>query len=572
MIESSADREEKVWCPRPDLNRHGLLGPADFKSTTSTDFVTRAVLGRVSIVNYIAPYCQFQIISKSLLSFLFVALLTSCAKYSTEPTSVPAKPSWFKIPERFESRNLYGEIPVHPFFDLVPFASLGDLEVNFVALTRVGENFRFGLDLVSGKPFMQTPLCTRRDAWGKYGGSLKVANFTEGFIPRILDKKGTPQEILVFGHRRYLAPEEDFPRSSQRVRIVGAVVEQECERGSCKGNFGWSDRILLIGVNPLDPAFKNVNNLLSLKSVVDWDYTKAFLANRKGYNQVGNDYLAGFRIISEMGAEDGFKKAISEGHYFKYEELDSLRLNCLKLYDYVWKSLLRVDEEQRRLFSKRSVEDLKVRTRVGVVKKKDVFSNNVISAEKEDLDEAESLTLQTKELRFESFWKDTVIKNRDRLMTCYRWVRPANLKDSSRRHWTFNYMRAYFIAEESGYFYDCSRRAWLENPIRVDGTRTYNTDNILKECTSVDLDEAFDSAITLITGVYRSGLPSARYIGYDSGYGGTGQRLQSWVHESGKHLSCVPQTYYERMTVYPDDLNWKSLGWIKTWSRDDLIR
>lgn len=561
------DEIKEGWCPRPDLNRHGLLGPADFKSTTSTDFVTRAVLGRVGIVNYKRPHCQFQII------FLFIfMLMTSCAKYSTEPTSVAAKPSWFKIPERFESRNAYGEIPVHPFFDLVPFASLGDLEVNFVALTRVGEEFRLGLDLVSGRPYMQTPLCTRRDAWNSYGGNIKVANFTEGFIPRILDKKGTPQEILVFGHRRYLAPKEDYPRSSQRVRIVGGIVEQECERGSCKGNFGWSDRIILIGVNPLDPSFKDVNNLLGLKSVVDWEYTKAFLANRKGYNQVGTDFLAGFRIISEMGAEDAFKKAIAEGHYFKYEELDSLRLNCLKLYDYVWKSLLKVDEEQRKFISKRSLEDLKVRTRVGTVKKKSVFSDNVISAEKEDLAEAEAISEQGTQMRFEEFWKDIVTKNKDRLLTCYRWVRPSNLKHSTRRHWTLNYIRAYFIAEQTGHYYDCSRRAWLENPVRVDGTRTYNTDKLLRECTSADLDEAFDRAITLITGVYRSGLPSARYIGYDSGYGGTGQRLQTWVQDSGKRLSCVPRSYYERVSVFPDDLAWKELGWIKTWSRDDLIR
>lgn len=556
------------------MNRHGLLGPADFKSTTSTDFVTRAVLGRVGILNQLPPHCQFinSLVRRLGLLCSLMIFLTSCAKYSVTPITVQAKPSWFKVPERFQARTDYGEIPLHAFFDLVPFASVSDLEVNFVALTPIGSAFRYELDLVSGKHYMQTPYCSQRDSWKGYGGVINLANFTEGFIPRVLDKKGTPQEVIVFGERRYLGAPEDYPQSSQRVRIIGGLVEQECEQGTCKGNVGWSDRIILVGVNPLDPNFKDVTNLLGLKKQVDWEYTKAFLGNRKGQNRNAAEFLPAYRIISEMSASVAFKEALAEGHYFKYEELDSLRLNCMKLYDHVWNELLRVESDLNNQIRAMSRETLKVRTRVGTTERKDIFSNNVISAEKEDLAAAQEVALSNSRLSFDKMWRTTLKENGERLLTCNRWVRPADLKDSPRRHWTFAYLNAFLKAQKLGYFYDCGRRAWLQNPMRINGKRTYEPNEMMRGCSSSDFDEAFDRATTLLTGIYRSGAPSVRYIGYDSGVGGSAQRLHAWVADSGKRLSCVASKYYDGVSVFPEDLSWKELGWIKSWSRDDLIR
>ena len=200
--------------------------------------------------------------------------------------TIKAIPVWQRIPSRFVSYDEAGGFVPHGFFDLVPFVSVKQRKVNFVMTTPVAGKFRYSLDFASGFLYRQHRYCSRDDMAGKYSGSLYRPPYTEGFVPRLLDQMGMPQQIVVFGDKYHLISFDKTVDRSQRVRVVGGILKEYCQRHPCRDK-SWRSATVLIAVNPMDKDFQNVREIKDLKEVVDWDHALAFMSNSEGHHHFG---------------------------------------------------------------------------------------------------------------------------------------------------------------------------------------------------------------------------------------------------------------------------------------------
>ena len=169
--------------------------------------------------------------------------------------TIKAIPVWQRIPKRFVSYDEAGGFIPHGFFDLAPFVSIKQNMVNFVMTTPIKAKYRYAFDLASGGLYRQHRYCKRDDVADKYGGYLYLPPYTEGFVPRLLDQIGMPQQIIVFGDEDHLNDFDKTTNKSQRVRVVGGVLKQYCKTFPCQDK-DWRTTIVLVAVNPLDNGFK----------------------------------------------------------------------------------------------------------------------------------------------------------------------------------------------------------------------------------------------------------------------------------------------------------------------------
>ena len=492
-----------------------------------------------------------------------LALLGSCAKRTQKIEPVKAKASWLKTSELYNHKSDQGEYLIHPFFDLIPFASRKDTSINFVMTMPVGSHNKYSIDLRSGKLYRTHKMCSEKDIWKKYGSSIERPPFTEGYVPRLLDQLGTPQKIIIFGKKRYFNEFELVPTRSQRVRVVGGFLQQYCESFPCRGRNKWLSRLVLVGVNKNDPKLSKVTHINQLKKIYDWSHVKAFVENSDGRHVSTSEETPAYRMLGNIGPNEALVNALSKGHLFKFSEMKSLRENCFKLYNYLWKSA-----EGIRNFKDSYHKKKKLKKRI--FDKKDVFSGNVISAERSDVPEARIEEEITKLKSFSNYYNAFHKRYKKRFLTCQKFVRDTSINSNPRRMWFFAYLSSFFHAEEVGYRYSCSRQAWIENPMQSNGKRIKSLNNYLRNCTSKELDRAFDMSITLFSGLSKSFRPHYRFVEYDHGSGASHQKLYSWIYTNGDVRSCDKKRQ-ARNSIFPRDISWESFKYNENAKRTDLI-
>ncbi len=505
---------------------------------------------------------------KKALILCLLSLIVSCAKRTQQATPVIAKPSWMATEKLYNDRNFDGEFLIHPFFDLVPFASETDNSINFIRTTPIGSLSKYEIDLRSGKLYRSHNFCDQEDVWKKYSGTIYRPPYSEGFVPRLLDQLGTPQRIVVFGKERYFQKYEVTPTRSQRVRVIGGVLLQYCTTYPCRGYNKWQSRLLLIGVNPLDPEFKEVKNLNQLKKIVNWDEAVAFIQNSNGRKLSGSVPRPSYRIVGNIGPREAFKIALDKGHLFKFDEMKTIRNSCHALYDHIWNNIRAIRKNGE---AKMTGKELTPVNRKKVVAKLDTFSGNVLSAE---VTEAPRSEVRQKELEisdFSVFFKNFYTKYKDRYKTCQQFVRDTSINADKERMWFFAYLTSFFNTEDSGYIYSCSGRAWIKNPITTSGKRLYSFEKRMRSCTSSELDSAFDTSINIQAGLSSSFQEHFRFIQYDHGGGASHQKMYTWIHDLGDGYIC-DQKRRSALPVFPQDVNWKNFKNYTKGSRDIIVR
>jgi len=522
---------------------------------------------QIRIMDYVTYLCQIKISKGLLLSSLL--LINSCSQYTTPLERVDAKPNWFNVPKKFTHKDDKHDVIAHPFFDLVPFPHGKDNGLNVVMTTMEGSLFSYGLDIYSGKLFKKHNYCEQEDVWQKYSGDIYRPPFSEAVVPRLLDQLGTPQRVLVFGKRRYFPKHNLSPTHSQRVRVVGGFVEQYCKNYPCLSRENWLSRLVLVAVNGNDPEFKDVFHIKELKSKVDWSYVKAFAENGNGRTLSAKVDLPSYRMVGNIGPRDALSFALKKGLLFKYKSLNKMRKSCHKLYDYVWSSIeyLRNRQAQdKKLFSKKRMR-----------KKKEMMDRKLLLLEKDNAPsflKRSNVVIDTKinpkkgpkkptgpVLRnFAHFMKEFSERYKNRFNTCTKFVRSSSINDNIERHWFFVLFSAFYKMESLNFVYHCPSKAWIENPLLAGGKRKYDSLREIHRCTTEQLDVAFDSAVTLLTGRSRSSLEHYRYIQYDDKNGGTHQKLYSWIYKSGKNLRCERKVKQDVGEIFPQDIFWKPFG------------
>ena len=456
---------------------------------------------------------------------LLTCLVFSCSKIPTEDlnlknSQLPA-PTWFDTNDPYVIKDSEGNPKVHAFFDMGPYLNVKERSVFFVPITPSGSKAIFDIDLKSGQPYQVRRLCKQSDVWENYSKYIHTPNFTDGYIPRFLDRRGRPQRVITFGR-------DDFYKDNryifaQRVRIVGSILLQRCRKVPCHGSDGWETSEVLVAVDTLDRKMKPVNTIKELKELrkIDWDYTYAYLQSALGKNVYENSKFPAFRIVGERDPYQAVKSMLRGGRLFKLEERDKIRSSCEKLYSFLWNKI----GKPRFVKGKEHTKAYRRKT----------FVDN-----------------------FEKF----NIKFGKRFSTCMEYVQPTDIADSRVKHWFFNYLDIFYKFQSLGYTYVCGSKGWAYNPKNFTGKYTYDAIQSIKNCTPLELEKAFDTAVARNQYLSQDGSEHFRYVQYDSVEFGTTRKLYSWVRDSGTKVFCKDDERFKPKPfprVFPYDVSWKGL-------------
>ena len=587
----------------------GFSLPRDFKSLVSTISPPRH---SPHILTQVTGFCQFPKAFFFSVFFTFVLLgISSCSipeikdekgatprleKLDEEVKAVENKsigPFWFSTAERFKSYDEQGELYIHPFFDHEANVLGDDQSLYFYPLISENSPFRYEFDLSSGKTYKSCNNCEQKDVWGKYDGKIELPPFTEGIVPRLLDEQGKPQRVIVFGNSQAFSNPDNAQGSLSPVRIVGGVYEQFCRNYPCLDQELWTSRLIFVAVDDRDSKFKAIRDFNQLKSKIDWPYVKAYLQNAQGKSlQAAGEYPA-YRIFGEMDADKAFELTYKRGHLFKKDELVNLRKTCEKLYDSLYsmasQTRERLSKNKNNITSQGKSEFLFWNEETitdddyinGLANTVPISKRNVWKHGDEllaDLQakeaEANAKRAKEKELQrlkksinkevgavgfFKVFWS----KYLNPYMTCERYVRPANINDDPERHWFFTYVSALSHVYQLGYYFNCPKRAWVENIIDDSGKYRVDPFKELNRCGNFDIDYSFTEAVKQLVLRGKNNLEHYAYIEYDNSEGGTHKKIHSWVYFSGKNQVCTKskqsvetlQSEKDRF-IFPDDVRW----------------
>ena len=495
-------------------------------------------------MNYLTSCCQLN--KKTLLFGLFLLLLFSCTSKELKVEHQNPEKKWFDVSERYSFPDFEGEVVHHSFFDFDPRADFQNNELFFVRTTPKDGAYGYQLNLMSGKLYRRYKYCPEKDVWGGEK-ELNRPHVHVGFVPRLIDQMGRPQQMIVFGREEHFHEFERTASKAQKVRVVGGVLHQYCKEYPCQLKKRWLSKVMLVAVNPKDWSFRDVTTLEGLKKKVDWEQTLAFLQNSFGRNVALSNEAPAYRVTGEVEAPRAMEAVFEKGLLFGRDQNSSMQLSCHALYNYLWFASERVRKNMQDQTTK-PLQDV-------VLDKDDQWERKRI--EKFVQETGEALPVAAHD-NFALFLHHFIENYGKSFQTCSSYVRDSNININPSRHWFMAQIRAFFLLRELDYAYICRKRGWLPNPVRANGKKLYDVQEELKSCLPSQLDEAFKSGLTLLSGLKSSHREHYRYIQYDSVYGGSHQKIYDWVYDNGKRLSCDKDD--EQMTslsLFPDDVSWR---------------
>lgn len=457
-----------------------------------------------------------------LLNLVIALFLISCAteKVDTTRDQRVITASWLKIPLRFALRDKDDNFLTHPFFDVTPSYSKDKRTIHFFVTTPEDSPYKYNFDLYSGRLYGEREFCGADDVWDSYTGELQRPNFTQGIVPRTYDQNGDPQRIVIFGMPKGMDRTKFHPQYFEVGKIVGSLILESCDSYPCDLKSKWKATQILLAVNANEPSFSKVNLLSELRGQTDWTYARAMLTNQDGVHQVGKKYYPAFRISKELSLDETLRYFETNSRAEKVDELARWREGCFKLYDDFWEKSEKIRKEK--------------------LGKQDLFWH---------------------------LFKDFYSKNSDQFYACSKLVRPANINDDPRRLWFFSYIQAFTNLEKNQFYYTCSDKSWSYNP-KVDDHNYYNNQNKeLERCRARDFEKSFDQAINGLSLMKGQTSKEFRFVEYDSGRGGTHQKIYAWIGTQGKSHMCKnkkglfkkPQQETQ-FDVFPQDVVWESFA------------
>jgi hypothetical protein len=460
-----------------------------------------------------------------LINIVIALFLVSCSSLKVEITRDMRliTPSWEKVPATFALRDKDDNYLTHPFFDIEPAFRKEQNTVNFFVTSPEDSIYKYNIDLYSGRLYKEHEYCPVDDIWDVYRGIIEKPNFTQGIVPKMYDQNGNPQKILLFGEANGIEQFHFHPTHFDRARIVGSILLEACESYPCDTQEKWKPTQILLGVGVRDEKFSNVLDLKDLRSKTDWTYIRAFIANQDGVHQMGKNYFPAYRISKEFSLDDTIKYFEKKAVPVHMDELLKFREGCFKLYNDVW------DKSEKIRSEKIGQQD-----------------------------------------KFLSFFKDFYKKNGDEFYNCQKLVRPANINEDPRRLWFFSYLQGFSNLEKNSFYYSCSDRAWSYNP-KVDSEHYFvNQMKELERCRARDFEKIFDQSINGIAQIKNQTNRSFRFIEYDSGRGGSHQKIYAWVSDIGRSFACKNKK--DRIAgsnvgandlqpeLFPQDVVWESFA------------
>lgn len=493
----------------------------------------------------------------------------SCSRQEVEdPRSAPQITigQWFDGPREMSPLDRYRDIPVHYFFDPTPAANFNLNEISYVQMTPRGSAYSYQVDLVSGKLYRRADFCTQEDVFQR-GGTVNHPPMHIGFVPRLIDELGSAQRIYVFGQHKTDGDFRAHRPPIHRVRVIGGVREDYCDQSQCLDSRDWLTRLILIAVVPYDSTFSNVFSISDLANVIDWEGAKIFIENYKGRSAPGEYDFPAYRLRTELASMDALQQAFARGHYFEFSQMQSLRRTCHRLYNYTYRRLSEIRESSRV-----SSSDVKKRQSQEesspLLSEGDMPFGASFSRQVRERAERHSVRSATEEMldewldseRFHDFFRAFLLRYGRSYRACMRYVRPSNFQEDRQRHWTMGHVNAFFALERLGYVYNCANRSWALNNVFADGSRRLDYEQLVLACSSRDLDMAFTSAMTMLTGLRNSGAPHYHYIRYDMGAGGSHEEIFSWVESTGKELSCRRGSSRRALNDFPAEERWFPLA------------
>lgn len=447
------------------------------------------------------------------------------------------RPRWFKTAERFKLLDNKHSILAHRFFDIAPAIDLKKKTTNIIITTPQESLYGYDLDVVSGQMYVSRKFCSQEDKSKKYNGTIKTPPFSIGVVPRILDQLNLPQKVIVFGGKDYF--KKYHLTHFFDVRIVGAYIEQICPYGACLRKDQWRSKLVLVAVQNGHKRYKDVNDLIDLKAIEDWGYVKAFIENGYGANRVSDQYFPGFKMGSEVTADQALTFLEKNSTIFTIERLSQMRLSCYKLYDYLWKDMSYISSDEIVAKSRKEIREkaLKLSSSFGGQKKK----------------------VKPFYRRFIKNFK----KYHTQYKTCSKYISATNINDSPQRHWFFAFYTAFHRLHDLGYIYECRGKKWEVNPFIAKDTRAVPMKDQLRNCSARDIDLSMEAAVTTLETLRKRERKSYRYIDYDRTAIGTHMKLYSWVPTTGKSYKCSTKEDSEfilNRPSFPTDIHWVKRG------------
>lgn len=485
------------------------------------------------MLNYFKILCQTLCVF--FLNVFFVHFFASCS-LTEEKNLEPAigKAVWFNHSDKnYTYFTDERDVRVHPFFDLMPFIEYESNLINFVPITTAESKFAYGFDFVSGERYQLFSYCEQGDVWGRDYVEIDRPPFTIGIVPRMLNSKGLPQKIIVFGNEHQYRNEIiDFNRS-YRVKVIGGLIEEYCNSNTetcsrsaveerlnvLKG--GWERSIVLVAVDPHDIEYGRYNSLQEIKIERDkdkekkdiffFDMIKHFLENGQGKIVSGvNKFLIdkhnrrdnvssspAYRITSELDSKDVLRKSVREGNLLSFQELFGLRENCIKLYEKLWKD-----------FDGSLIEST---------------SSKNISIKANDF---KKIMLSFFELHGKAYG------------TCSRYVKYSYPHNERNRDKLLLFVDAFYKAHTLGYGLMCTASFWTKENMSL---KKLSDGSIWKEyanCTGEEIQRGLVKVLELFANLRGQEMPFYRYLDYDNIYGGSHKELYSWVYYDGKLPHC----------------------------------
>ena len=368
-----------------------------------------------------------------------------------------------------------------------------------------------------------------------------------GVVPRTLDTLGQAQEVYIFGSAALRGKDFDDYKQFYSVRIVGAIIREECREYPCNRRERWLSNVKLIGVNLQDRNFAKIKTMAQLKHKVYWPEAHAWMLNGFGVTLNSGKARPTFRITREPNIQKVLAGLTKAKRTFEIKEQQNIVKGCSKLYEHFWQGAEKNREYDPELRKKS----------VGKKKKKFKTKREELAHKKHLRRERERERLSD----FASFFRKFHKKYAQNYKTCMRYVRPASVVKEPRKFWLFTFIDLFMWLEELGMTYSCSSRSWIPNSVDLKGKKRFNL-GIGDRCNTAQLDSAFERGLSTMTRLRMSKKPYMRFITYDSGYGASHNKIYGWVYENGRGLVClddmkkVKELEARREYSIPRNINW----------------
>jgi len=408
-----------------------------------------------------------------------------------------------------ETNKELEEIIPHPFYDL-EFNGLSKKIIQYYPVTLKNSPIHYDFDLLSGNRYKVRNYCKFSDTWKAFRGDLELPNYTEGIVPRVFDQQKKPMKIIVFSEEVIQYPKQKNVKFFESAKILGSVLIEECDSYPCNIKEKWRKSQVLVAVGAEDTKLSKFENLNDLKAEIDWEYAKAYLVNNKGAHQLGNNFLPAFRIVSELGGKESIDYFEKNSTVIDFKNELIARESCINLQDEIWNDFLKI-------------------------KKLEHFQKD----------------------KFKDFLIHFIMNQKDQFSNCDRIVRSSNINISHEKHWFFAFLSLFTNLEKEGLYYNCSSSGWFFNPKLDDGKFYVSQVKEIEKCSEKDVEKSFDQAINALGSMKNQLNKYYKYIEYDSGQGGSNEKIYNWIKFDNRKLSCEP--IKSTFDFFPQDVVWQQL-------------